>query len=191
MLSLDSVSRNITWVSISQLQKEQLCWKPFPTFHEGIGPTCRSKPREEALLPAAPGSTARTTHCFTGTTNSPRGTHCSPYPQSRSTPSTPWAAPPTSPTVKCHFLYVLWATCSFTAVHSHGATRVNNSPATQKARLALVFLTIYSSGSRNRLQRLSWNLNIKVLTSHFPTILLENIALCCCGCSPHLPTHTQ
>lgn len=132
-----------------------------------------------------------TTRCSTGTTNSRRGSHCFPWPKSHSSPVTPWAAPPTSPTLKCRFLHTLWVTCAFIAVPRHGDTRVNNSPSTQQARLALVLPTIYSSGSRNRdCKGSAESSTFKVITSHFPTILLENIALRCCSCSPP-PLHVH
>lgn len=113
-------------------------------------------------------STAHTTHCSTGTTHSLQRSHCFPYPQ-------PHSSPVTLGLLLLHNNAQAHQQCSFYP----------------KARLALVLLTIHSSGSRHWDHKGSAETStFKVLTSHVPTILLENTSLGCCSCSPPRP-HVQ
>lgn len=172
-------------MSISQLQKEQLCWKPLHVFCHGAGLTRSSEARKQLR------EAQHTPDTGLGTQKAQRpsllsvakGTFLTEH--NLGSPSTfTNSEMPFSWHTLGHFVP------SQQCTGAHASTI--NSPCTQKVGLAWAFLTIYSSGSRN------WDCEgsaetptFKVLTSHFPLILLETIALRCCSRSPHLPRHTQ
>lgn len=162
-------------------------WKPRHTFHQGRGPTCRSKARREIppvqqpqeaqhtprTVPQAQPTATEAVTTFLGQSHIPHQLHLGQPLQlhQESVVFFTHFGPP-APSQQC----------------TGTVTRVNNSLSTQKARLALVFLTIYFSSGRNwDCKGSAESSTFKVITSHFPTILLENIALRCCSCSPPPP----